>query len=160
MAMPAARGLFHRAATMSGQQVTASGPLHATDRARTLLARLKLPDANAIRSVPRDELAAAMEVTDPVIGSGSLYFGPVLDDRSLPRHPFYPDAPAQSANVPMIIGNTHDETRLLIGGNDISTFSLTWNDLPSRLATQMRADISPEIVIAEYRRLYPQYSPS
>ena len=26
MAMPAAKGLFHRAATMSGQQVTASGP--------------------------------------------------------------------------------------------------------------------------------------
>ena len=32
--MPAARGLFHRGVTMSGQQVTASGPLHATDRAR------------------------------------------------------------------------------------------------------------------------------
>jgi para-nitrobenzyl esterase len=31
MAMPAA-GLFHRAATMSGQQVTASGPLNATRR--------------------------------------------------------------------------------------------------------------------------------
>jgi para-nitrobenzyl esterase len=32
MAMPAARGLFHRAFTMSGQQVTASGPLNATRR--------------------------------------------------------------------------------------------------------------------------------
>ena len=34
MAMPAAKGLFHRAATMSGQQVTASGPLNGTLRAR------------------------------------------------------------------------------------------------------------------------------
>ena len=34
MGMPAAQGLFHRAATMSGQQVTVSGPLHATERAR------------------------------------------------------------------------------------------------------------------------------
>ena len=34
MGMPAAAGLFHRAATMSGQQVTASGPLNATERAR------------------------------------------------------------------------------------------------------------------------------
>ena len=34
MAMPAAAGLFHRAATMSGQQVTASGPGNATARGR------------------------------------------------------------------------------------------------------------------------------
>src|SRR3546814_18905242 len=40
MGMPAARGLFHRAATMSGQQVTASGPLHATARTRAFLGRL------------------------------------------------------------------------------------------------------------------------
>src|SRR4029450_7093921 len=36
MAMPAAQGLFHRAATMSGQQLTASGPLNATTRANAL----------------------------------------------------------------------------------------------------------------------------
>src|SRR3546814_3412232 len=30
MAMPEAKGLFHKAITMSGQQVTASGPLNAT----------------------------------------------------------------------------------------------------------------------------------
>lgn len=35
MAMSAARGLFHRAATMSGQQVTASGALNATLRRHT-----------------------------------------------------------------------------------------------------------------------------
>ena len=34
MAMPAAAGLFHAAATMSGQQVTASGALNGTLRAR------------------------------------------------------------------------------------------------------------------------------
>ena len=39
MAMPAAKGLFHRAATMSGQQVTAAGPRGATQRARTFLER-------------------------------------------------------------------------------------------------------------------------
>ncbi len=43
MGMPVARGLFHRAATMSGQQVTASGPLNATSRAHALLDALKLP---------------------------------------------------------------------------------------------------------------------
>ena len=43
MAMPAAAGLFHRAATMSGQQLTASGPLHAAGRTRVLLDKLGVP---------------------------------------------------------------------------------------------------------------------
>ena len=42
MAMPEAKGLFHRAATMSGQQITAAGPRGATERARTFLGTLKI----------------------------------------------------------------------------------------------------------------------
>jgi para-nitrobenzyl esterase len=162
MGMPAARGLFHRAATMSGQQVTASGPVNATSRARTLLEALKLPPERVeeIRTVPQEKLLEATAATDPVIGKGSVYFGPVLDERTLQRHPFYPDAPAISAGIPMIIGNTHDETRLLIGGSDPAAFALGWEQLPARLLSNMRVDIAPETVIAAYRRMYPHYSAS
>ena len=100
-----------------------------------------------------------MSARDPILGGG-LYFGPVLDERSLTRHPFYPDAPAQSAAIPMIIGNTHDETRYFLGRADAATFSLKWDDLPARLAHDMRADIDPDLVVRDYRRLYPAYSPS
>src|SRR5882757_8900813 len=162
MGMPVARGLFHRAATMSGQQVTASGPLNATSRARALLDALQLPPQRVeeISTVPKERLLEAMAATDPVIGKGSLYFGPVLDERTLQQHPFFPDAPLISAQVPMIIGNTHDETRLLIGGSDPAAFALDWEHLPARLAAQMRVDITPETVVAAYRQMYPQYSPS
>lgn len=162
MGMPAASGLFHRVATMSGQQLTASGPLNATTRARVFLDALKLPldRLDEIRTLPLERLIEAHNATDPIIGKGSLYFGPVLDDRTLQRHPFYPDAPPFSAQIPMIIGNTHDETRSLIGGGDPATFSLTWDQLPARLAPEMRIDISPDKVVAEYRRLYPNYSPT
>jgi para-nitrobenzyl esterase len=47
MATRAAAGLFQRAATMSGQQVTASGPLNASLRARAVLDALKLPPERA-----------------------------------------------------------------------------------------------------------------
>ena len=47
MAMPAAAGLFHRAATMSGQQLTASGPLHAAGRTRVLLDKLGIAGESA-----------------------------------------------------------------------------------------------------------------
>lgn len=162
MAMPAAQGLFQRAATMSGEQITASGPLHATQRAQALLQALRIAPAEAARvqQVATERLVDALATVDPVIGHGGLYFGPVLDERTLRRHPFYPDAPWQSAAVPMLIGNTHDETRSLIGGSDPRTFHLTWEQLADALAGNMRADILPAYVIAEYRRLYPSASAS
>jgi para-nitrobenzyl esterase len=161
MAMPAARGLFQRAATMSGEQITASGPLHATQRTQAFLAALRIPQAAArVQEVATARLVAALAAADPVIGHGGIYFGPVLDERTLRRHPFYPDAPQQSAAVPMIIGNTHDETRSLIGGSDPRAFDLSWQQLPDALARNMRADIPPAYVIAEYRRLYPSASAS
>jgi para-nitrobenzyl esterase len=175
MAMPAAlpesrlrgdghagKSLFHRAATLSGEQITASGPLHATRRAQAFLAALRIPEVDAARvaQLPAGRLVEALTAVDPVIGHGGIYFGPVLDERSLQRHPFYPDAPPQSAGVPMMIGNVHDETRNLIGGSHPGAFDLTWERLPAALAEDMRADILPEYVIAQYRRLYPAASAS
>jgi para-nitrobenzyl esterase len=162
MAMPTAAGLFHRAATMSGQQVTASGPGNATRRTMAWLDALKLKPAETvqIRTLPMARLVEAMGVEDPVLGFGGLYFGPVLDERTLTRHPFYPDAPAQSARIPMIIGNTHDETRAFLGG-DPTNFTVDWAGLPAKLTqANLRVDIDPATVIAAYRRLYPAYSAS
>lgn len=163
MAMPAAVGLFHRAATMSGQQLTASGPLHAAGRTRTLLDQLGIPaDRTAgLATMPVKDLQAAHAHTvDPYIGRGSVYMGPVLDERTLTRHPFYPDAPPQSAGIPMMIGNTHDETRSLIGRSDPSSWTLTWDTLPQKLEAELRVDISGALVMRTYRELYPHYSPS
>jgi para-nitrobenzyl esterase len=161
MAMPAAAGLFHAAATMSGQQITASGTLNATLRARTVLDALKLTleRFNEIRMFPAEKLIEVLNTRDPILPFGGISFAPVLDERSLKRHPFYPDAPPQSAHIPMIIGNTHDETRAFLGG-DPTNFTVTWEQLPEKLIPNMRVDIQPEVVIAEYRRLYPKYSPS
>ncbi|WP_029414717.1 carboxylesterase/lipase family protein [Brevundimonas bacteroides] len=162
MATPSAAGLFHRVATMSGQQVTASGPMNATRRATAWLDALDLPPDRAadVANLPVDRLLRAAEITDPVLGYGSLYFGPVLDDRTLTRHPFYPDAPTQSAAIPMIIGNTRDETRAFLGG-DPANHALTWDDLPGRMTlANMRIDVAPEGVIAAYRAMHPDWSPS
>lgn len=160
MAMPAASGLFHRAASMSGQQVTASGPLNATERTRAYIDTLGVApsEIELLRTMPMERLVDALSVRDPVLPYGSVYFGPVLDMRSLMRHPFYPDASPQSAHIPMIIGNTHDETRAFL--RDPAYDDLDWDDLPELLIPNMRVDIRPEFVIAEYRRIYPEYSPT
>ena len=162
MAMPEADGLFHKAMTMSGQQVTAAGPRAAAQRTALFLAELGLSprDTDALLAMPMARLLEATRVRDPSrVENTALYFGPVLDTHNLPRHPFYPDAPAQSARIPMVIGNTRDETRAFLG-NDEANFILTWGQLPQKLREQQFVDLTPDVVIAEYRRLYPEYTPS
>lgn len=161
MGMQAAKGLFHRAFTMSGQQVTLSGPLHATRRTRAFLAALGpgADTADALRTMPVDRLLAGLDAVDPILGGG-VYFGPVLDERHFDRHPFWPDAHPLSRDIPMVLGNTKDETRGFVRGPDDPLFALTWDDLPAKLADGMRVDILPEHVIAWYRQTFPTYSPS
>ncbi|MGD9965165.1 MAG: carboxylesterase/lipase family protein [Hyphomonadaceae bacterium] len=159
MAMPAAAGLFHRAATMSGQQITVSGPLNARRRTAAYFDRLALTSTHTFATVPAARLVEALQVSDPVLGFSPVYFGPVLDERHLTRHPFYPDAAPQSLSIPMLIGNTRDETRGFVGA-DRTLFALTWDAVAPQLADAMRIDVLPERVVTEYRRLHPDYSPS
>lgn len=156
MAMPAAHGLFHRVITMSGQQITASRKDTATTHARQLLAALNLPRERVreLATVPLDRLVKASRA--------AAYFGPVKDGRALPRDPFDPDAPPLSASIPMILGNTREETRSLIGRGDPSLFDLTWETLQPKLEAMspFMGDLDRGAVIAAYRRLYPAYSPA
>lgn len=154
MAMPAAAGLFHAAATMSGQQVTASGPINATRRAQALLARLKAKPGD-LAAMPVERLIDGLAVEDPILGGG-VYMGPVLDMRSLPRHPFWPDAPSQSHAIPMILGNTRDETRAFIPQSTVS--GLDWSNLAERMTPQLRIDVHPGWVVQQYRAKFPDWS--
>jgi len=161
MAMPAANGLFHRAATMSGQQVTASGPLNATARARAYLAKLGVREGDmaALLALPAARLVEGLDAVDPILGGG-VYFGPVLDMRWLTRHPFWPDAAPQGCAIPMMLGNVHDETRAFIGLDSPRLRGLDWGNLAARMAPELRIDILPEWVVAQYRAHYPTWSPA
>ena len=161
MATPRAKGLFHSAATMSGQQVTAQGPINGTLRSVAWLKTLGLtPDrAHEVMDMPVERLLEATATQDPILGFGGLSYAPTLDFRTLSRHPFYPDAAPQGLSIPMIIGNTREET-LGFMGDDPANSGLTWETLPGRLTPGvMRIDITPEPIIAAYRRMHPDWSP-
>jgi len=156
MAMPSARGLFHRVWTMSGQQLTGRTQAHATQSAREVLSALGIPTERAadIAKVPLERLQSAMR-------SGT--WTPVVDGRILPRDPFAPDASPLSADIPMVLGNTLDETRGLIGGREPGLFSLDWDALPGRLQQAVRpfiGELAPGTIVAKYRILYPSMTPS
>ncbi|MEO8869199.1 MAG: carboxylesterase family protein [Granulicella sp.] len=159
MAMPKAKGLFHRVATMSGSQITVASPERATATAKLVLAGLGLTRANMANL--KDPAKLSMEKLVASIHT-SNYFGPVRDARSVPRDPFAPGAPSLSANIPMILGTTHDETRLSIGETDASLFTLQWEQLPTHLEKYrpLLGDLKTDEIIALYREWYPSYSAS
>ncbi len=158
MAMPAGRGLFHSAATMSGQQVTASGPLNATRRSQAYLARLGTTPGDLL-TMPVERLVEGLDAEDPILGGG-VYFGPVLDMKWLTRHPFWPDAHPQGNAIPLILGNTHDETRAFIDPSGPKLAGIGWDNVAARIAPELRIDVLPEWVVAEYRAQFPQMSPA
>lgn len=157
MAMPAAKGLFHKAITMSGQQVTASGPQNATKRTRAFLEKLG-PDGDPA-TAPVAQLIAALGATDPILGGG-VYMGPVLDMRNLFRHPFWPDAAPQSLGIPMLLGNTIAETRAFYAPDGKQLAGLNFDNLAARIAPEMRIDAHPDWVVGEFRAHYPAAEPT
>ncbi|MFM5931716.1 MAG: carboxylesterase/lipase family protein [Novosphingobium sp.] len=156
MAMPEAKGLFHKAITMSGQQVTASGPLNAKKRAEAFLAKLGAGVDPA--TAPVDQLVAALSATDPILGGG-VYMGPVLDMKHLHRHPFWPDAAPQGNAIPMMLGNCVMETRAFYAPDSRQLKGLDWSNLAQRIAPEMRIDIKPEWVVEQFRAHYPKADP-
>lgn len=156
MAMPEAKGLFHKAITMSGQQVTASGPLNATKRAQAFLDALGAGVDSA--TVPVERLVAALSASDPILGGG-LYMGPVLDMKHLARHPFWPDAAPQSLDIPMVLGNTAMETRAFYAPDSKQLAGLGFDNLAARIAPEIKVDAHPEWVVSEFRARYPGAGP-
>jgi para-nitrobenzyl esterase len=101
-------------------------------------------------------LAAQRKVAQSAApGAPAPNYGPVVDGAVLPQHAFDPAAPAISANVPMLIGNTYAE---LNGGvNNPDAFALTTDQLRERMQTLVgtRADSA----IAAYQRVFPKAKP-
>jgi para-nitrobenzyl esterase len=118
MAMPSAKGLFHRAIAMSGAQVRGATRENATRGAEQFLAKLGLKpnQLDRLHSFTWKQLQDAYYSEPRIQG---LATGPVVDGRSLPRDQWYPDAPAVSADVPLMMGSTETED--------------AWNDPPPPL---------------------------
>jgi para-nitrobenzyl esterase len=157
-AMPAAKGLFHRAIVESGSGLKGMTREEGTRSAEAILKTLGLAPAQVdqLQTLPMAPLLAAMR-------SARARLAPVVDGRSLPRHPFDPDAPAMTANVPMIIGTNQTETTVLLGEGRASTdlFALDETSLKAQLTTYMKlGDMPVESLIATYRADHPQASPS
>jgi para-nitrobenzyl esterase len=106
--MPSAKGLMHRAIAMSGAQVRGATRENATRAAEQFLGKLgvKPNQLDRLQQFTWQQLQEAF-FSEPRIQG--LAGGPVVDGRSLPRDQWSPDAPAVSADVPLMMGSTETE---------------------------------------------------
>lgn len=116
MAMPAARGLFHRAIVESASAIKGVPRSDATASAEKLLAKLGVNpgDIDRAQHLPVDQLLAAMGEGGPA-GNQALRLAPVVDGRTLPKDPFDPIAPEMSSNIPLLIGSVETEVTFFPG---------------------------------------------
>jgi len=150
MAMPAAKGLFHKAIIQSGANLAGISKADATRNAQTLMTRLNVKTVQQLQQVPMNTLIDATLAEN-------LTWGPVVDGKTLPGGPFDPAAPEISSNIPVLIGSTEYE---------ITFFPNTkfdpLNDAELRTAfrqtTRAASDADVENLIAVYKRGRPSLS--
>lgn len=150
MAMPAAKGLFHRAIAQSGSNVRGVPKSEATKTTEALLARLSLK-ANQLDELQKLPLEQVLGVTKGAgFGPGALRLAPVVDGRTLPADPFDPTAPELSANVPFLLGSTATEVTFF---PNTSLDPIDEATLRTRVKETLRADdAQADQVIAVYRK--------
>jgi para-nitrobenzyl esterase len=104
MAMPAAKGLIHRASIQSGSSLSGLSREKARENTDKFLAALGLKpnQLDDLQTLPPAKLLSAMT-------AARVSFSPVVDGNVLPRDPFSPTAPELSADVPLLVGTTETE---------------------------------------------------
>jgi para-nitrobenzyl esterase len=114
LAMPAAAGLFQKAIIQSGPGIKMVERADAAELAERTLAALSVPkaDPHKLQGLDSKGIISAATAAQGTPGMGSRSLSPVVDGRSLPRHPFDPDAPNGAHNIPVIIGTNKDEATL------------------------------------------------
>ncbi|MEP7314010.1 MAG: carboxylesterase family protein, partial [Pseudomonadota bacterium] len=157
MAMPAAKGLFHRAVVQSGPMIWCTPTDRASRTARQALGTLGITAQNlqALKSVSTAQLLQALAGLNELGTAGTL--APVVDGRNLPSHPFDPVASAVSAHVPLLIGFNHTETTTILAVRD--NFNISWQELPARIKPNI-GDLDAQLVVDQFRRANPGASPS
>ena len=161
LAMPSAKGLFHRAAIESGVAIKVTDKAVAAKNAEALLNKLGIKKENVhdVQKVPLEDIMAAYFAIGrelSTISPNNAGFSPSAGNNILPQHPVHPTASSVSADVPVIIGCTRTEATGLT--TDASLWHLDEAGLHDRVSKFLGDGTEP--MIGLYRKIYPGSTPS
>jgi para-nitrobenzyl esterase len=159
LAMPAAKGLFHRAIIESGATLKLVEREQGTRVAAGLMETLGLGKTQVrdLQMVPIDKLMSAYFETMRRMNVDQMTqgFSPTVDGNAIPQHPFYPAASPVSADVPVMLGSTRTE---LTSSAAAELFSLTDAAMRKRVGDLLGAGAAA--TIEAYSKANPGASPS
>lgn len=149
MAMPSARGLFHKAGVMSGPMLRAAEKEQATATARAVLSAL---------GIAPNELGKLAEIPVERLLAQRGGFRPVFDGRVLSQHPSVPGPATYVAGVPLLIGLNRDEATYS-NRDRPEVFRMDEAALIERVRRDLGAERA-EAVLPVYRRERPNATPA
>jgi para-nitrobenzyl esterase len=163
LAMPPAKGLFHRAVIESGPGVKMNALDHATKVGDMLLAELDVKPGRVadVQNLPLERIIGAQGAVSRKLGPflpGMIQgFAPVVDGVSLLQQPFDPVAPRVSEDVPLLIGFNRTELTLFAAGTP-ALFSLDEAGMRQRVTALLGEHA--EATIQAFRSDYPHVNAS
>jgi para-nitrobenzyl esterase len=168
-AMPAAKGLFHKAVVLSGASLRMGDEEYAEKLGAAVVAEAGLSTAqlDKLQELPwRDYLALAatalqkLNEGQPAAGL-RRGFNPVVDGVVLPQHPYHPEPAPTAADVPMLICSTTEEQSPSWADSKLE--AITLDEVAEKV--KQRAGFGPGFgdkakdVVAAYARAFPGKKP-
>lgn len=157
MAMPAARGLFHRAIIQSASSLLRMATPKEARVCSDLLIR-KFTDFSDLQDDTSviELLAARAEAVSE--NEGHDDFRPVVDGNTLPSHPFDPKPPTGSLHIPLLIGTSREEVSYALAVTGGLRGGL--EQAVVRLAKFMECELSTaRKTLSEFVKIYPSFEP-
>jgi len=162
LVMPAAKGLFHRAAIQSGAAVRFTTRERANALADAVAKRLGGVDKLA--DVPLAALLGAIIPASKAAGARAYPlldrydFGPVVDGMVVAQHPAEPSTSPLGDAVPLMIGGTAREASLFLDDDAVWHRTLTEEQLRERVAAVAGPDTAAALAL--YSERMPGTSPA
>jgi para-nitrobenzyl esterase len=150
LATPSAKGLFQRAGIQSGSTLRLMEREQGAKNADAIIRALGIDKKQItdLQKLPFSTIMAAQASLSPEFSR----FSPVIGNEILPHHPYYPAAPPESADIPVIISTTLDDAAI-----NLANFDMTEAELKQYIDKQFEGNAKRIYKI--YRDAYPDASP-
>ena len=167
LATPSAKGLYHKAIVQSGSMLRTMDAKYSRRIGAAVMDELglKASQIDELQKMPYERLLAAGEKAVAKVkaeaekedGVSTFIFGwaPTVDGDVLPAQPFDPQAPAQSKDVPVMIGTTLHEFTM---STYVPAFRTITKEKAVEFLKQRYGDRTDDF-LAAFEKAYPGYRP-
>ena len=167
LATPSAKGLYHKAIVQSGSMLRTMDAKYSRRIGAAVMDELglKASQIDELQKMPYERLLAAGEKAVAKVkaevekedGISTFIFGwaPTVDGDVLPAQPFDPQAPAQSKDVPVMIGTTLHEFTM---STYVPAFRTITKEKAVEFLKQRYGDRTDDF-LAAFEKAYPGYRP-